>query len=852
MPIDIENKEFDINQNFRNLPEHEENPSSEENVENSEKDFDFETKAAELLRREEEIAEREEKLKTAHDEFVKRQQESLNKFAKRNNKLANEEKNFFEHEKRVKIREETLKLKEEELKKLSTQLTEREEKILDLEKKEAELLQREENIHKLEKDLEKSRAEFTRKEQEMQIESVQRRTEEFNNLRAELNAFREQEIKKLNNELEKIRTDAISNADQRLEDLQKQIDERIANTDADLNKRREELEKLQNDFNTEKNNFNAEKKLFEFDRIRIKKLEETLKTRQSEIDSEVKERLEEERQTFETRLQAVKDDNQKLRETLKATEEKLASYESLRAVYGENPDILQNKIQSLQTTCEDLKKELGTRPGSELQGICEQLKQERDQLRAELNQNNGQIGNMQQQVVEVEKLRNTNTILQASNENLHAQWVEAQEIIKNYEAQIKRLTATEMTPADWDKRAASLRESYLTSPFNAPEISSEDAKAVNEIEWLEKIEKNCNDYGITFPRRILYAFHTAFKISNWSTITVLAGVSGTGKSELPRLYSAFGGFNFIGVPVQPNWDSQESMLGFFNSIDNKFDAQPVLKFLVECTEKYSNNMAIVLLDEMNLAHVEHYFADFLSKLETRRSCPENNLPKIYVNLGAGVKPYELPLTRNILWCGTMNQDETTKSLSDKVLDRGIVINFPRPKELKSREGAHNLDNFCKNHGVTPISRQVWNSWRETSVKFDGEQKNELTNYRKLLEEMNNYLSHAGRAIGHRVWQSIEHYVMNYPTVRAEFVKSNGDLTSELKEAIHIAVEDQIVQKVMPKLRGIDTRGNSYENCLVPIKNLLNQENFHLNDDFDRACEMGYGQFIWGSAEYIED
>ena len=127
-------------------------------------------------------------------------------------------------------------------------------------------------------------------------------------------------------------------------------------------------------------------------------------------------------------------------------------------------------------------------------------------------------------------------------------------------------------------------------------------------------------------------------------LTVLAGVSGTGKSELPKLYSAFGGLNFISEPVQPNWDSQESMLGFFNSIDNKFDAKPVLRFLVECTEKYDNNMAVVLLDEMNLAHVEHYFADFLSKLEDRRSAPESNLPEIYVNLSAGVKPYDNDIT----------------------------------------------------------------------------------------------------------------------------------------------------------------------------------------------------------------
>ena len=66
-----------------------------------------------------------------------------------------------------------------------------------------------------------------------------------------------------------------------------------------------------------------------------------------------------------------------------------------------------------------------------------------------------------------------------------------------------------------------------------------------EIQWLNKINASCIDYGFKFPRRILHAFHTALKTSEWSPLTVLAGVSGTGKSELPRLYSHFGGVNFF-------------------------------------------------------------------------------------------------------------------------------------------------------------------------------------------------------------------------------------------------------------------------------------------------------------------
>ena len=72
--------------------------------------------------------------------------------------------------------------------------------------------------------------------------------------------------------------------------------------------------------------------------------------------------------------------------------------------------------------------------------------------------------------------------------------------------------------------------------------------------------------------------------------------------------------------------------------------------------------------------------------------------------------------------------------------------------------------------------------------------------------------------------------------------------------MHIAFEDQLVQKIMPKLRGIDTRGKTKTDCLEKIRDLIangiNDKKFDLLDDFDQACELGYGQFIWQTANYL--
>jgi hypothetical protein len=358
-----------------------------------------------------------------------------------------------------------------------------------------------------------------------------------------------------------------------------------------------------------------------------------------------------------------------------------------------------------------------------------------------------------------------------------------------------------------------------------------------------------SNYGLEFDYRILYSFHTALKISEWSPLTVLAGVSGTGKSELPKLYSHFGGINFMSVPVQPNWDSQESMLGYFNAIDNVFDAQPILKFLIQSqTEKSINPnglkdmMNLVLLDEMNLAHVEMYFADFLSKLEERRGAKKDNLPTIDIKLGAKHEPHKLALGRNMLFAGTMNQDETTKALSDKVLDRGVTIYFPRPTTLMARKKLKAIES--PSHF---LSTQQWQRWVKLESNLpDGEQNK----YKGIIERINNYLGEVGKALGHRVWQSIEYFMVNHPLV-LEF-SANGFDDANYEKALHFAFEDQLVQKVMPKLRGIETRSIGKDRCLSPISALLSEKGFNIVADFDRAMVMGHGQFMWCSADYLND
>ena len=118
--------------------------------------------------------------------------------------------------------------------------------------------------------------------------------------------------------------------------------------------------------------------------------------------------------------------------------------------------------------------------------------------------------------------------------------------------------------------------------------------------------------------------------------------------------------------------------------------------------------------------------------------------------------------------------------------------------------------------------------------------------------MNDKLAVVGRSVGHRVWQSVVRYMENYPDVR--LLREQGKTDKDLKSELDIAFEDQLVQKIMPKLRGIETRGVAKKDCLDEIAKLIGEfsldHNLKIGGDFKTACEIGEGQFFWSGAEYL--
>jgi len=752
------------------------------------------------------------------------------------------------------------------------------EKEVDLIQRETSVALREKQVQADRQALEAEKAKLTEREKAVII-AEQKRDAGFaderaalnnelrdrrNQVDAEISNIRLKKTLELDDEVAKLkskRLDEVSNA----ENMEREriraeiVKEREAwatqlNVDRNkLNAERTELEKqkgalaaLQSEVEGRKVELESAERMVE---RKEQRLEQQWQRRNEQLQDEVEEQIRERRKSLEATEANFRAENARLRDALNIQTGLVSAFEQLKQqLGGKDPVEILRALNSQTDELKRLREELATRPTEEMRERYQALESDARNQRARADELERQIISNEAAVAEIGDLRRLNSVLNAESKSLAQRASIFEGAANEAQAELNRLRAAYERPAEVEARYKEIEMPHISVDKAKQPVQHE----IDEITWLTGIGDACDTYGLHFNPRILKAFHTALKTAEWSPLTVLAGVSGTGKSELPRLYSHFGGIYFEPISVQPNWDSQESMLGFFNSIDDKFDAQPVLCLLAQSQKPWSNEypglqdaVCLVLLDEMNLAHPELYFAEFLSKLELRRGRKGSDVPFIPVKIGAGMKPYELSLGRNVLWTGTMNQDETTKSLSDKVLDRSIIINFPRPTELKRRLKLTPLDE--RNRGPA-LHKASWQSWLVQGSIFPEEV---IKPFKTFIENMNAALAISGRALGHRIWQSIEYYMANYPDVRAALAEKDEPSTHK---AMHIAFEDQLVQKVMPKLRGIDTRGKSKTECLDKIRGQIvagiNGNSFNLAEDFDLACELGYGQFIWQSANYL--
>ena len=278
----------------------------------------------------------------------------------------------------------------------------------------------------------------------------------------------------------------------------------------------------------------------------------------------------------------------------------------------------------------------------------------------------------------------------------------------------------------------------------------------------------------------------------------ILGKKTDGSEELRSIASADqqasvgGGENKLFIPVQSSWTDRTELFGFFNPLEGVYSCTPLLKFIQQAAEN-PTVPHFLILDEMNLSKVEHYFSDFLSCLESRIDGP-NGITQEPIHLHSRgdfvaaddpeveLVPAKLFLPINLYVTGTVNVDETTYMFSPKVLDRANVIEF-NEVNLSLLDGAAPTDD------KSLVLKKVPQFGSTTPVTVK-DYRTAPESVRTFLKELIDLLQPYSMHFGYRVAQEI-----------CRFINAARENVADDAVTIDAALDAQIVQKILPKFSG---------------------------------------------------
>ncbi|MDU3553334.1 MAG: AAA family ATPase [Clostridium perfringens] len=358
--------------------------------------------------------------------------------------------------------------------------------------------------------------------------------------------------------------------------------------------------------------------------------------------------------------------------------------------------------------------------------------------------------------------------------------------------------------------------------------------------------------GLKYSESILRRFLLAIKCNE---LIILSGPSGTGKTSLVNGFSESVGGEVKIISVKPSWTDTEDLIGFYNPIEQSYISTPFLDAIVEAKKKEnSDKLYLICLDEMNIAHVEYYFAEFLSKLELdegkkfielyseetykdilkevmssvklvigedlslscdeiKNWCSENDkkYPDFVMDIRKKVKfiekyPARFEIPENIRFIGTMNIDHTTKIISPKVIDRSFIIEL-----TQQLENNYNFDELLEDE-CEKISLDI--------DKFSSVDGNFSNNQVDNLVSLNNeYLNKLLCDFNYRSRKHIEDYFNNGHSL---INSSSSELYSDI-----------LYTKILPRLNCIfKTNDERFEVWKKLYKKLMDNS----SDDVKRKIE----------------
>ena len=297
-----------------------------------------------------------------------------------------------------------------------------------------------------------------------------------------------------------------------------------------------------------------------------------------------------------------------------------------------------------------------------------------------------------------------------------------------------------------------------------------------------QFNKSCQDSGLKFDLQLISRYCASLLTKPF---VILTGLSGSGKTKLAQAFAEWiceNSTQYRLVPVGADWTNREPLLGFPNALENEKYVKPdnrVLDLIIEAG-KNVDKPYFLILDEMNLSHVERYFADFLSTMESKG--------EIFLHEGTedwnGVPP-SVRLPKNLFIIGTVNIDETTYMFSPKVLDRANTIEFRITEE--------EMGEFLKNPGEVDL-KKLNGKGKGFGGSFVNlatgvvEKNDEVLKINSVLSNFFVQLKIAGAEFGYRTASEIQRFARVVQVMSPD---------TNIEDIIDFA----ILQKLLPKLHG---------------------------------------------------
>jgi 5-methylcytosine-specific restriction endonuclease McrBC GTP-binding regulatory subunit McrB len=292
------------------------------------------------------------------------------------------------------------------------------------------------------------------------------------------------------------------------------------------------------------------------------------------------------------------------------------------------------------------------------------------------------------------------------------------------------------------------------------------------------------------------SFYNALKSKGF---VILAGISGIGKTKIfENFVKNFPVDNSLFVPVRPDFRDAKSLLGFYNPLAEEYQTTPLLELIIRASQQQNlKNPYFVLFDEMNLARVEYYFADFLSVIESKRDDKGFTTQSIQLHNSISDKvrqqgvPKEIKLPPNIYFVGSVNIDETTHMFSPKVLDRAFTIEFKIDgfqKYIDFLHDSYEKDYTLPSEFLKKLKRDFINDSYYTQITKDDIFIEIANQYFEDLEQINSLLP-TNLKFGYRVFDEIISFIYNSENSILSFIDN--------REAFDLAIK----MKILPKFHG---------------------------------------------------